>query len=332
MLRFAAASSSGFALLSAAFLLLSAQPSPPRQSPPPPVAFRADVQLVSVTLSVRDPAAGGRLVTGLTQNDFTITEDGVPQVISFFSPSANLPLALGLLVDASGSQEEFFKDHRRHLRAFLRTVLTPRDQAFVLAFGNRLRLLSDFTPSAEVLLTSLDEKQRSRSEAPQLGPREIRILGTAFYDAVVHSIAEKLTGLQQQRKGLILFSDGEDNSSAHHLLDAIEAAQSAAVPIFSIRYTEPAKDRRLTARNKYGISVMARLARETGGADFDAAQSDLASAFAAIGEQLHGSYELAYNSTNPAPPGGNGGFRKIVIRVPARPGLLVRHKSGYAVH
>lgn len=307
----------GFAL-SAAFAL-SAQP----QSPPP--SFRAEVQLVSVTLSVRD-AGTGRLVTGLTREDFTVTEDGAPQTVSFFSPSAGLPLSLGLLVDASGSQSEFVKDHRRDLRDFLRAAMTSRDEAFVLAFGNRLRLLSDFTPSAEVLMTSLDEKQRSRSEAPQIGPREIRVLGTAFYDAIYHAIGEKLSGAAQQRKGLVIFSDGEDNSSAHHLLDAIEAAQSASVPIFGIRYTDIGKDRRLTARNKYGTSVIGRLARETGGADFDAEKSDLKSAFAAIGEQLHGSYELAYSSTNTDAP--DGAFRKIVIRA-RQPGLVVRHKSGY---
>lgn len=307
---------SGFALSAAFALSAQQQPTP---------SFRADVQLVSVTLTVRD-ASTGRLIPGLTREDFTVTEDGAPQTISFFSPSAALPLALGLLVDASGSQEDFVKEHRRDLRAFLKTVMTPRDEAFILAFGNRLRVLSDFTPSAEVLMTSLDEKQRSRSEAPQLGPREIREGGTAFYDAIYHAIGEKLSGAGQQRKGLVIFSDGEDNSSAHHLLDAIEAAQSASVPIFGIRYTDIGKDRRLSARNKYGTSVMARLARETGGADFDAEKNDLKSAFAAIGEQLHGSYELAYSSTNT--DAADGAFRKIVIRA-RQSGVAVRHKSGY---
>lgn len=290
-----------------------------------PASFRADVQLVSVSVSVRDEATG-RLVGGLGKDDFTVVEDGAPQTVSFFSPSADLPLALGLLVDASGSQEEFFKEHRRDLRAFLRAVMTPRDEAFVVAFGNRLRLLCDFTPSAEVLMTSLDEKQRSRSEAPQLGPaRERRVLGTAFYDAIYHATSEKLSGGAQQRKGLIVFSDGEDNSSAHHLLEVIEATQVAGVPVFGIRYTERRKNGELTARNKYGTSVMARIARETGGADFDAEKSDLKASFAAIGEQLHASYELAYSSSNTE---RDGGFRKIVIRA-KRPGLVVRHKSGY---
>jgi Ca-activated chloride channel family protein len=91
-----------------------------------------------------------------------------------------------------------------------------------------------------------------------------------------------------------------------------------------VRYTD-AKRGRLNARNKYGASVMQRLARDTGGADFDAREGDMAVHFKAIGEQLRSSYEMAYHSANPA---GDGTFRKLSIRV-KRPGLTVHAKSGY---
>lgn len=303
-------------LLPAAAILNAAQQATP--------SFRADVQLVGVSLTVRDRATG-RPVSGLTKDDFIAIEDGAPQPIAFFAPSADLPLSLGLLVDASGSQEEFIKDHRRDLSAFLKAVMKPQDQAFVLAFGNRLRLLADFTPSAEVLVDSLDDKKRNKSEAPQIGPRERRVHGTAFYDAIVHGIGEKMAGAEQQRKGLVIFSDGEDNASAHHLLDAIEAAQAADVPIFAIRYTDRGKDGELTPRNKYGASVMTRIARETGGVDYDASNRELRAAFQAIGDELHASYELAYKSTNTE---RDGAFRRIVIR-PKQGDVVVRHKTGY---
>src|SRR5205085_5344905 len=99
---------------------------------------------------------------------------------------------------------------------------------------------------------------------PLVGPPERRRLGTAFYDAIFYPIAERLSSVEQGSRALILFSDGEDNASAHHMLDAIEMAQSADVRIYAIRYTE-VQHGRLNARNKYGISVMKRLARETGG-------------------------------------------------------------------
>src|SRR5215467_12121320 len=88
--------------------------------------IRVDVSLVNVGFSVRD--ARGNLVTNLTQDDFEITEDGVPQKISFFARSADVPLFLGLIMDMSGSQHSFVKSHLKDLQEFLRTVLTPRDK------------------------------------------------------------------------------------------------------------------------------------------------------------------------------------------------------------
>jgi Ca-activated chloride channel family protein len=108
------------------------------------------------------------------------------------------------------------------------------------------------------------------------------------------------------------------------MLDVIEAAQTGGVVIFGIRYTERSHGR-LTARNKYGTSVLARLARETGGADFDAEEDDLKDAFRQIGEQLRSSYEVAYH---PAGVANDGSFHKLVIRV-RRPELAVRAKTGY---
>jgi Ca-activated chloride channel family protein len=285
-------------------------------------SFRADVQLVNVSLSVRDPA--GRLAPGLTKDDFEVWEDGARQAVSFFSPSSGLPLALGLLVDGSGSQEGFAKQHRKDLRDFLRTVMTPRDQAFLVGFGNRLKLLSDFTARSDNIQKALELYARHRDEAPRLGPRERRILGTAFYDAIYHAINEKLNAREQRRKGLIVFSDGEDNASAYHMLETIEMAQMAGVPLFCVRYTG-GEETEPNARNKYGMSVMRRMALETGGADFDAVSGNMKEAFAAIGDQLRSSYELAYLSSNPE---RDGTFRKVVIR-PRRPDLKVRHKTGY---
>ncbi len=94
--------------------------------------------------------------------------------------------------------------------------------------------------------------------------------------------------------------------------------------VFGIRYTERVKGGP-TARNRYGTSVMDRIARETGGAHYDAARTDLPTTFRQIGEELRMSYELSYHSSNPVK---DGTFRKIMIR-PERPELTVRSKTGY---
>ncbi len=286
--------------------------------------IRVDVSLVNVGFSVRDDR--GNLVTNLAQDDFEITEDGVPQKISFFAHSTDVPLTLGLVMDMSGSQHNFVKPHLKALQEFLRTVLTPRDKAFVMAFGNTLRLVSDYSESGKYHVNALEQfgKARDRSEYPMVGPRERRILGTAFYDAVFYGSTQMMQNIERGRRALVVFSDGEDNSSAHHMMEAIEAAQAGDVLLFTIRYTENSNGR-LNARNKYGVGVMERIARETGGLDFDGQGEGLQQGFARIGEQLRSSYEVAYHTSNPA---GDKTFHKIAIK-PKQAGLTVRAKSGY---
>jgi len=289
-----------------------------------PAPIRVEVSLVNVGFSVRDQK--GNLVTNLTQDDFEITEDGVPQKISFFARSIDVPLTLGLIMDVSGSQQSFIKPHHNDLQAFLKTVLQPQDRAFLVCFGNNLRLMSDHSNSAKDLVDSLREFERGKhvDEFPIIGPREHRVLGTAFYDAIFYSSTQMMQNIERSRRALIIFSDGEDNSSAHHMMEAIEAAQANDVLLFTIRYTEM-RDGRLNARNKYGISVMERIARETGGADFDGTGKGLVNGFHQIDEQLRSSFELAYHTSNPP---GDKTFHKIVIK-PKQPGLTVRAKTGY---
>jgi VWFA-related protein len=286
------------------------------------LAIHVDVKLVNVAFTARD--ANGRLVADLSRDDIEVLDDGAPQPISFFAHSADLPLALGLIADASGSQESFLKRHHRDLDTFLKNTLTLRDQAFLVCFGNHVRLVSDFSSKRELLMERLKDFDKDQHMGPylELGPVERRILGTAFYDALYYATSEKLERSERGRRALIVFSDGEDNSSAHHMLDATEAAQSADAAIYGIRYTEIDK-RGMNGRNKYGISVMNRMARDTGGRDFDAQKTDMKQAFAEIEQELRSSYELAYHT-----PNADGTFHKLVVRA-RRPGILIRAKAGY---
>ena len=285
--------------------------------------IRVEVSLVNVPFSVQD--ASGRWVTDLTADDFEVLEDGVRQKISFFSRAGDSPLSIAVIADVSGSQHEFLKEHRRDLHDFLRTVMTKRDQAMLVCFGNSVRLVSRFHQQADHLDDALKEYQKGKSNGsfPRLGQPELRSGGTAFYDAIVNT-AHEMTG-QEGRRAILLFSDGEDNSSAMNLLDAIETAQETGATIFSLRYTE-IKRGVWTARNKYGKSVMNRLAVESGGLDFDAAHnSDLKDSFRQISDMLRSSYDLAYTSNQSE---RDGTFRKIRIKAKSA-GLKLRHKSGY---
>jgi Ca-activated chloride channel family protein len=152
---------------------------------------------------------------------------------------------------------------------------------------------------------------------------EERELGTAFYDSIYYSVTEKLEQADG-RKAILIFSDGEDNSSSHNMMEAIEAAQVANIIVYMIRYTE-LKHGQLNARNKYGISVMERIARETGGRHIDAQQTDPHIYFHQIAEELRTAYELAYYPTNKA---RDDTFRKILIK-PRQQGVRILSKTGY---
>jgi Ca-activated chloride channel family protein len=293
-------------------VLCFAQDSPP---------IRVNVRLVNVGFSARDTA--GRLLTTLEKQDLEVYDDGVQAKIAFFAKGTELPLRLGLLVDNSGSQEKFSKRHHRDLEKFLASVLHPADRAFLVCFGNHLRLASDFSASPAVIADGLKRLEHDHRGFPEIGPQDRRVLGTAFYDAIYYATTEKLAGAEHGRRALIVLSDGEDNSSARHLLDAIEAAQRENVVVYAIRYTDSDRGR-WTARTKYGVRVMQRIARETGGMDFDADQTNLTDAFRQISEELRSSYELAYHSAGP----GDGTFHKLVVRS-TRPGISIRTKTGY---
>ena len=126
------------------------------------------VNLVNVAFSVRD--ARGALVENLAKEDVEILEDAVPQKISFFAKSTDVPLTLGLIVDVSGSQDHFSKQHEHDLEVFLKEVLGPKDRAFLVTFANHIRLISDFSPSGAEIIERMQEykgqdKRQGQKEA-----------------------------------------------------------------------------------------------------------------------------------------------------------------------
>src|SRR5215813_8880631 len=112
------------------------------------------------------------------------------------------------------------------------------------------------------------------------------------------------------------------------MMTTIETAQAENVLVYTIRFTQPKRNGELTARNQYGIRVMDRIARETGGAHIDAKTTDPQTYFRQIAEELRSSYELAYYPANRL---NDRSFRKISIR-PKSPNLQVRMKTGYFPH
>lgn len=284
-------------------------------------SYRVTTNLVNVSFSARD--ASGALVGNLSKDDLEVYEDSVPQKIAFFSHSVDLPLTLGLVVDFSNSQEHFYARHKDDLELFLKNILGPRDRAFLVCFGNRISLASDFSQSGEDLLERLKDCDRGKHPFPEIGPHEERVLGTAFYDSIYYPVTEKLSR-ETGKRALLVFSDGEDNSSSHDMMTTIEAAQAENVIVYSIRYTDSPHGK-LTARNQYGIRVMDRIAKETGGRAFDAKTLDPREYLEQIAAELRTSYDLAYYPQHAL---NDQTFRKIMIQG-HRPGLTIRARTGY---
>lgn len=285
-------------------------------------SIAVDVRLVQVTFSVRD--AAGAIARSLGEQDFEIFENGERQKINRFTHGGAQALRLGVLVDGSGSQDEFIERHRRDLADFLDSALEPHDGAFLLGFANSLRLVNDFANDSEAMMARLEYYRDRPGRLPKLGPDDDREGGTALYDAIYHSIREKLVGADQGRRALLILSDGGDNASGYHMLDALETAQAADVRVFSIWYAGE-DDGQLKVRDRYGLRVLSRFAEDTGGERFEASSANLKDQFRRISEDLRTSYEAAYYSTHAE---NDGRFRQVEIR-PKNPTLQVRARPGY---
>ncbi|MGH9518297.1 MAG: VWA domain-containing protein, partial [Terriglobales bacterium] len=225
--------------------------------------FHATTNLVNVRFTAWD--AAGLIVNDLKPDELQVSDDGIPEKIAFFNHSQTLPLAIGIVVDISGSQSHFGKQHEQDLTKFLQAILRPGDRAFLVYFDDVIRVISEPAPVAATLLWNLQhfsEKYAYR----ELGPKLDRDGGTALFDAVADG-AQELLGRESGQRVLLLYSDGMDNSSAADEMTVVAAAQKSDVVIYTIRYTA---DRKFNARDQYGVKVMDRLAAETGGLSFDA--------------------------------------------------------------
>lgn len=271
--------------------------------------FSTAVNVVNVLVTVRDKQ--GQLVRGLANDDFTLEEDGRTQTIRYFSPQTDQPLALGLLIDVSGSQRTVLAEQRRASQQFFDQVLRKnQDQAFLIRFDRRVELLPDLT------LPDLDVKTNTAQ-------------GTALYDAIVFA-ARRIVG-QAGRKALIVLSDGYDTSSSATLGAAVETAQRADVLVYSIRFL----DREIFAFEvpasqggspvpREGRKALERIARETGGAYFDlTAAETLEKIYGRIEDQLRNQYSLGFTPVSNRP-----GYRKLRVSV-KRKGVTVQARDGY---
>ena len=281
--------------------------------------FSTEVKVVNVLATVRNKT--GSLVGNLSQDDFSLTEDGRPQTIRYFQHESNLPLILGLMVDTSGSQRRVLDAERGASMRFLDQVVREnKDQVFITQFDTVVQMRQALTSSVgklEDALAYVDTETKQQVQMRNGG-------GTLLYDAVVlacDEVMRKLTG----RKALIVLSDGVDFGSDGTVKDAVEAAQRADTLIYSILYSDP---------GAYGIfggggdgkRVLESMSNDSGGSFFEVSKKHTVDQmFEILQEELRNQYNLGYVSDKPV---AVSEFRTIQLTV-RQPGLVVQARHRY---
>ena len=259
----------------------------------------ADVNVVQVIAIVTD--GRGRFVSGLGESDFHVFEDDAPQPVSHLIGEGT-PREVVVAVDMSSSMTDAMPQVRQAVRAFL-GALRPDDQLTLLAFNDNVFTLARRETDSGARLRAVD----------RLAPWG----GTALYDVLMRAM--DLLGHRKGRKVLVVFTDGEDQSSRSSFADVERRAEVNDAPIYMIGQGRATTDGKLR-------EVLEKLARMSGGRAFHTDRLDeLAPAFAQIVDELDNQYLLGYEPSNPA---RDGSWRRIRLEIEGA-GRKVRARQGY---
>jgi Ca-activated chloride channel family protein len=269
--------------------------------------LRVNVDLVNVLFTVTDKR--GKFITSLEEKSFRVFENDRRETITNFSKETNLPLAVALLIDTSGSVRDKLAFERDAASEFFHSILRrEKDKALLIGFDSGVDLLQDFTDDADLLAKS-GNNLRSGG-------------GTSLFDAMFLATTQKLAG-QSGRKVLILITDGDDNSSRLTYQETLVAIQKNEVVVYAISTNASALGGNEVAN---GDKVLKRFTEQTGGRFIKPTRlSDLVASFSSIGDELRSQYTIAYQSSNPL---RDGSYRKIRIEALDK-SLRVRARPGY---
>jgi len=305
----------------------SSQSQQPEDNQKPGETVKVNVNVVQLFFNVKDKH--GALIPNLTKEDFEIAEDAKPQTIKYFTAESNLPLTIGMMIDASGSQRNVIDMEKEVGGAFLKQILSDKDEAFVISFDISVDLLQDFTRDTHRLQAALNKAKvnvdYTSGGIPGMGGGPIpqqNSPGTLLYDAVYLS-AHDMLSKEVGRKAMILLTDGQDEGSRLKIQDAIEASQKAD----AIVYVLLCADRGFYGGFGYsGEGDMRKLTEQTGGRVINVGNKfdKLREAFDQIAKELRSQYNVGYTPTNPKQ---DGSYRKIEIK--NKQNYKIQSRSGY---
>ena len=282
----------------AVFVIFLASVAPKAQS------FKSRIDIVQVTVTVSD--AEGRLITGLTRDDFQVFEDGNRQDITQFT-DARVPVSLGVLLDASDSMRgQPIVDARDAVDRFVGDLLLGEDEALVATFNHLPRLAAPWTMPPSKTKDSLASLKPSG--------------GTAIYDALA-STSKLFEHRNHVRAAMVVISDGADTASDHSLLQALEDIRRSDALVYAIAI-DSVDARESTRVNPEALREITSL---TGGyTEVVRTAADLGPATARIADELNKQYTIGYASSRPP----DGSWRSIRVRV-TNSKYFARARRGY---
>jgi len=277
------------------------------QAPSGEFKISTDVELVLLDVSVKQ--AKGGYASGLTRDNFQIYENGAPQKITEFA-SADIPVAVGLVFDDSGSMQPKRPEVITAGLIFV-SASNPQDQIFVVNFNDKVRSgLPDNVPFTDDLTLLRSALLRDMPEGK-----------TALYDAVAFALRHLESG-RRDKKTLVVVSDGGDNVSAHSLKELMQLIQESRATIYSVGIFDD-EDPDSNPR------VLERMARVSGGESFFPKElGEVIPICRQIAKDIRNRYTIGYT---PVHSGDRAALRKIhvVATAPDRGKLLVRTRTSY---
>lgn len=267
--------------------------------------FRSGIELVHVTVTVLDQS--GRLVVGLTKEDFEILENSQPQTVTHFT-GERVPVSLGLVLDVSDSMHGQRMQHARTaLDRFVVDLLDPLDEVFLVTFNHTPALMAPWTVSPPRLAGRL-------ADVKPFG-------GTAIYDAVLAALP-LFDHRRHQRAAAVLISDGADTASDTDLRTVRLQMQRSDAFVYAIAIDAA---RTAPVNQRINPEALREITDHSGGYTEVVRDTDeLEPATARIADELNHQYILGYTPTRPP----DDQYRRIRVRVKGRE-LTVRARRGY---
>jgi Ca-activated chloride channel homolog len=278
-----------------------------------------------VTVTVTDPR--GTYVTGLQKEDFKLFMDGQQRPIQFFRQDLNTPVSVGILVDTSGSMEPKIPQARAAIAQFLRD-LNDRDDVFLFAFSSHPFLLQPFTMNHDLVMRRL---------------ALLHAYGqTALFDVVMQGLNMVQRG-RYDKKALLVVTDGMDNTSASTVNDVIAQARREGVLVYSIGIGDPnAGSGGLSIAigpfvvggdeaERVDAETLHALSNESGAKTYIIHEVGDGEALRRACENISLELREQYTVGFLAPDPSAGGYRKLNVEVPGKPGADIRVRKGIEV-